>query len=329
MARIFIDGFESGDASSQGWTGSGHSVIAARPGFSGNYCLEVSVLTDYCLRTIPLKSELYVALKYEPNVASSTTSGIISFCYGSTVLVSIQRTTANYVRAQRGTSTTLQTATEKPLLVDNVYLIEVHVKIGDSDGVVQVKVNGTMVIDYSGDTKPGSDTQFNTILLGYITSGYYGYGYYDDIVLDDANWIGNTKIQGIVPNGAGTTTQWTPSAGNNWDCVDEVPPSDSDYVSVNSVDQVDLYSASNLSGTIGSIKCVQVQARCVQEGAPTPTSLKLGLRTGGTNYWGSSQTVPSGSPNGLVGLWEQNPNTSSDWTESDVNGLEIGIQSAA
>jgi len=151
---------------------------------------------------------------------------------------------------------------------------------------------------------------------------------FDNVVIDNTSWPGKTNIQAIRPTGAGNSTQWTPSAGNNWDCVDEVPASDADNVVTNANDQVDFYAAGNLVGAIDSVVCVQVQARAVKEGAPTPQNLALGVRTGGADYFSSDKAVPTAAKS-LFNLWAQNPNTAALWTKTDVDGAEIGIKSRA
>ena len=124
--------------------------------------------------------------------------------------------------------------------------------------------------------------------------------HFDNVVIDDAAWPGKTNIQAIRPDRSrGNSTQWTPSAGANWDCVDEVPASDADNVVTNANDQVDLYAAGNLVGTIDSVVCVQVQARAVKEGVATPQNLALGVRTGATDYFSSDKIIPTAAKSRL------------------------------
>ena len=70
-------------------------------------------------------------------------------------------------------------------------------------------------------------------------------------------------------NGAGAHTALTPSAGSNYQCVDEVPPSDADYVSTtvskdSDANQYDLYTLSNTalpaSGVV-SAACLFVRSQ--------------------------------------------------------------------
>lgn len=149
----------------------------------------------------------------------------------------------------------------------------------------------------------------------------------DNIILDDANWIGDTKIQAIHPTGAGTTTQWTPSAGANYTCVDEIPAVDTDWVETNTINLTDTYASSNLTGVIDNIKCVQVQARSMKEGAPTPLNIDLVVNSAGTDYLSTDKAVQSVTYKPIYFIWETDPATATPWLEATVNAAEIGIKS--
>ena len=56
------------------------------------------------------------------------------------------------------------------------------------------------------------------------------------------SWIGQGGVYLCPINGAGTVTGMTPSEGSNYACVDEVPASDTDYVSSADVADIDLYT---------------------------------------------------------------------------------------
>src|SRR3990172_7953604 len=134
--------------------------------------------------------------------------------------------------------------------------------------------------------------------------------YYDDIVFDDAAYPGNTKIAGLIPNGAGFSSQWDPSAGLNYQCVDELPPSDADFVSTNVVNEVDTYALSDLPSEAATIKCVQVHCRARKEGSATPQNINLAVRTTGGDAYSADQALES-SFKPHINHWENNPGTSS------------------
>jgi hypothetical protein len=146
-------------------------------------------------------------------------------------------------------------------------------------------------------------------------------------VFDNASWIGDTVVLGLSPSGAGNAAQWDPSAGSNYACVDEVPPSDTDYVSTNINDEIDTYAISDLPSVV-SVKAVQVLARARKEGVSTPQNIALVLRTGSTDYPSEDQALNT-TFMGHIKLWEQNPNTAAAWTESGVNGIEAGVKARA
>lgn len=329
MARIFIDGFESGEHDM--WDTEVNATVVSSAGLDmdGDYCLDLNSLAEYLQKDITANDEMYFAFLYR--TANDTLGkSILVLLKDSTVLVQIRRNiTSKKIEVTRG-ATLIDTGSQS-LGVNTTYLIEVHVKIADAGGAIDVKVDGISDITFSGDTKVGADTQFNSVILGYSSvagAATYAYTYYDNFIMDDTAWIGNTNIQAVVPTGAGTTTGWAPSVGANYECVDEKPPSDADYVSINANDVIDTYVAGNMAGSIGSVKCVQVQSRVRTEGAPTPTNLKLIVRSGATDYLSGDKIIPA-SEKSLWNLWENNPADSLAWEEADVNAMEIGIKSAA
>jgi hypothetical protein len=329
MSRIFIDGFESGQDDL--WDAESNATVISSAGLDmdGNYCLDLNGTAEYIEKNVTADDEMYFAFLYRPT-NSTTSEEMIVLYYNSTVMLHLLRTnniTGN-IKAHRGIFTLLDTGTHG-LTINTTYLIEVRFKIADSGGRVEVKVDGVQDINFTGDTKEGTNTQFNKVRLGYgPAASYTSLAYFDNFIMDDAAWIGDTKIQKILPTGGGSSTIWTPSVGANWDCVNERPASDVDYISTNAVDQVDTYQASDMAGAINTVKCVQIQSRTESDGAPTPTNLKLAVRSGGTNYFSGDKSVPA-APKSLWNLWETNPADSLAWEEADVNAMEIGIKSAA
>lgn len=322
MSRIFIDGFESGG--SHLWdTRVGLSVSSGIAGMDGNYCLYANQM-DYAEKIVPSKSEYWCAFRFRPS--SSSNAAVVSFYNNTNLLGYLKRNTStNVLEAWRNGA--LLASGSATVAAGTTYLIEVHYKPDSANGVFQVKVNGIADIDFAGNS--GTTADINRVRLGFFSGTIYAYCYYDNFILDDSGWIGDTRIQVIQPTGAGNSTQWDPSTGSNWDCVDEIPASETDYVYTNTADEVDLYTFSNLSGNIESIKCVQVQALAKKEGLPTPQSLQLAVRSGGTNYFSGSKALPSTIPKAVCHLWETDPNSGSAWTESGVNNAEFGFKSVS
>jgi hypothetical protein len=330
MARELIDGFENGDFGLCASYGAAGAIKTPVPtGMFGGYCADLTGSNGYnafLKYNLVAAAEKYFAFKVYPTLLGIR---ILTIYKDATVLMYLkQNSTSGKIEAYVGAGL-VATGTAVLSINVNAYLIELRYKIADAGGVIQVKVNGVLDIDYSGDTKPGTDTQMNFLLLGFVSGSTVGCYYIDDLIIDTANWIGDTRIQGIKPDGAGSSTQWTPSTGSNYACVDEIPPDDIDYVAINANDQLDLYSLANPVSAINTVKCVQIQARCNKEGTPTPQNLKLAVRTHSTNYESAAQAVQANFPKSLAARWEVNPNTSTAWTLQELQDMEAGFKSAA
>lgn len=324
MARLFIDGFESGTADLFTATGNLKIVTASTYGMTGNYALSVPLAAQAFKYLETTKSELYVAFKWRTDSLSDGQRIIEFWDTTPTLMLKVYPyNTSGSIGIMRGT-TLLDNSDDGVISANTTYLIEVYYKPLNTGGICTVKVNGIEVASASGvDTTDGAEA-INMI-------GFYPYAYtcyYDDIVIDDADWIGQTYIEGIVPSGAGTTTQWDPSTGSNYACVDELPASDTDYISTNTTNEIDTYAMGNLTSEIGTIKCIQVRARSLYEGAPTPTHQQLVVRSGGTDYFSADKDVGTTAA-GIFHIWETNPADDAAWEEADVNAIEAGVKATA
>ncbi len=113
---------------------------------------------------------------------------------------------------------------------------------------------------------------------------------------------------------------------NHYQNVDEVTP-DEDTTEVRGMSDYnwgrDLYNLPASSGT-GTINKITVYARCWTEGTPARTSLKIACKTEGTAYEGTEKTI-STSWVTYSQEWAVNPDTSSAWTWTQIDALQIGI----
>lgn len=319
MARIWVDGFENGDVSQ--YYPTAFTTITSVSGdinWSGTYFLRLyGYLYKELISSLP---EVFVKFRYK----TASYQGFLVFKDSSNAsLLTISTNSTGKIVAHSGYYSTAIATSSLSIEKNKVYLFEIRYKPLNSGGVVQIKIDGSLFIDFAGDTTSGLES-VKFIAL----ESQSDYGYFDDYVIDDANWIGNTKIQAIVPTGAGNSSQWTPSTGSNYACVDERPSSDADFVSTNTVNNIDTYAFGDMTGLIGSIKSISAMARCGYSGIPVPKNIKLVTRIAGTDYVGDDRFVPMSFAN-LYQLWENNPATSSEWSESIINGSEFGIKAVA
>lgn len=337
MARIFIDGFENGSYTL--WTRPpANNGVSSSTKYGHNYAADLQSCLDYALLTLSTTyTTIYFQMRFRINALPVVVSNIlISFSNSSgSWQACLAMNTSGKLYAIRGGKDGTTLATGGTTISANTwYLLEGKLVIDSSSGIFQVKLNSVaspLEIDYSGNTQGAADSIIKYVRIGDGWDGANGIShlYIDDFVLDDAEMPGGTTIQGLQVAGRNVANQWTPSSGFNFDCVDEIPPSDVDKVSATSVDLVDLYPVTSPVQGCGTIKCVQVAARSYLTGSPTPTKVKVVVKTHDTEYDSDALNPSTGLANSRCVLHATNPNTSSAWTFAELQALMIGMKSAS
>lgn len=326
MARIFIDGFENN--SMEFWSVAGNNYIASSsgvPGFKGNYCMRI-YQNGYALKTLstPLAS-MKMAFKIQKIFSGGYDRDLVRFLDSAdnTCLSLIFNNISHKLEARLGSyNGTLLASGNTVFNSGETRHIEIAYAPLNSGGILTVRFGGVNELTYTGDTTAGLEN-ITKIIFGTASSDYGVDMFLDDVVIDNTNWIGNTYIQKGQVSGAGTTTQFTPSAGANYQCIDEIPYSDTDYNSSNTVGHIDTFPITAITGAIISVKSVQLEARIAYEG--TPTHIQLGCRSGGVNYF-ADDFLPILSFRKVSKILELNPDGNIEWTKSAVNAMEIGYK---
>lgn len=334
MARIFIDGFENGDLGN--WSYAGRADLYSSSlvsGFKGVY----NIFTDRNSQLAHLFSPSLTTLKMAFKICRQGTDDgagdIIRFKDSATTvcLILLLNSITSKLEVHLGEyNGTLLASGNTAFVRGETRLIEIAYTPLNSGGTITVKMDGVQELTYTGDTTAGLEN-ISIIHFGDI-GGNSGRGVemcLDDVVVDDINWIGNTYIQKGQVSGAGTTTQFTPSgAVSNYECVDEIPYSDTDFNYSNTIGHIDSFAISPMTGAVSDIKSVQLEARISYEGTPTPTHVQLGVRSGGTDYF-DTDISPALSFGKTLKILELNPNGNVAWTEETVNSMEIGYKVTA
>ena len=323
MSRVFIDGFEHNSLSSL-WEVVNGATIVSSPVITGNYSARIHQVQylEKCLESS--YSELFFAFKF--NFYEIGGDPLIYFSDSDhNINLGIRRYNG-VLRVHRGNygDTVLANGT-KYINYNQTYLIEIYVKPLNSGGVIEIKIDGTQEVYYTGDTTKYNE---NVKYFRFGNGSQYAYYYLDDVIVDDSGWIGNTRIKALTISGAGNSSQWTPLSGSNYENVDELPHSDTDYNYTNSIGNIDTYALNNINWNVYSIKSIQVQCRASYEGNPTPTHIQLVTRVNGTDYFSSDLSTGLSFSN-VINVWDLNPDDSQIWEEADINALEIGIKATA
>lgn len=331
MARIFMTGFEAGSLDVLGATEGGYIAISSAQKRSGTRSLLIDgVHTRGSIYLPSAMTEFYMRLAVLPTGGYFNYSRVfLALRSGGTDRLQFYTPANAYAPIRVGRPRAIDAfVAEGGGLSDLAWAcLEIHIH-ADVAGHLEVKQDGTSIISYDGDLS-GS---INQIVLGGATfSGipYALYAYYDDIAINDTTgtennaWPGRGGIYPIHPVGEGNSTMLVPSTGDNWACVDEVPPNDADYVQSDTAEDKDTYALDASGLPAGQIHAVQWLARATLDAVGTGSIARV-IRHAGIDYVGAAQELSTS----LVykrEILEVAPN-GEDWTIAMLNAIEAGVE---
>jgi hypothetical protein len=283
-------------------------------------------------------SEMYVSFDFAASTSNWSGINATIFCWksGGNNVGTLQWEGAGSYKLYTGNNATLvgQTAANWNVAANTWLTLELHIKIHASQGLLELRINGVDALSWSGNTAVGG-TLLDQISAWNGSTGNSQTLYWDNLVINDKtgarnnSWVGGAKVVWIRPTGAGTTTQLTPSSGNNFACVNENPPTMANFCSGAADGLLDTYALGDLAGGISRINAIRVDNLVIRQGLGPPRSIKPALRTGGQNIIAPvAQITPLSLGAICSNIWEINPVTGLPWTVADINALEAGGQVA-
>lgn len=213
------------------------------------------------------------------------------------------------------------------------YYLEFKVIFSATVGRIYTYIDNVLVDDSTAslNTMSTANAYCNAFVLGGNAASIFGSTrYYDDVVVGDTTGsfcndrLGDVWIQTVMPTGAGTNTAWDPSAGNNWDCVEEIPPSTAEYVETAVLNEIDDYATANVVSTTGTVHAVVVKAYAQKTSAGTR---KISGATTSNAVAGVGTEVALATDYHYVASpIYQNPDGPVAWTITTVNAAEFGVK---
>lgn len=334
MALVWVDGFDYYSTSYIGERGytlvnEGSISIASttpRSG-SGNYLRTNAESTSWNFAFPAISSfKLGFALRIAgmSTLGSNYTLGSYGNADSSTQFCLMLNNAGNIILKRGNFNGTTLVTSSNALITNTWYHIEVIVTVSNTVGTCEVKVNGSSSgwINSTGLDllNTGSTENINRILF---TSMGINNTDFDDLWLDDATSHGDCKVVTLSPTGAGNSSQWTPSSGSNYACVDESTPDTADYVETSTTTNRDSYAFGNLSSS-AAIKGVQAVALAKKTDAGS-RSIQLSARISSTQY-DSADIALQDSSAYKTKIWDNSPATASAWTQSEVDNAEFGYE---
>lgn len=196
------------------------------------------------------KQTLFFGTALNPNVFGGVFNGyLVLFNDAGTTQIKLGISGAGALVVLRGNDPfpTELGRTANGLVTAGIYqYIEIKVVISNTVGEVIVRLNGTTVLTLSNvDTQETGNAYVN--IVQFMSLGGGGNWRHDDSYLNDETGSENNGFEGAItmnvlpPIADGSPVAWSPSAGANWECVDEIPPSTADFVFSDSVGDLDQY----------------------------------------------------------------------------------------
>ncbi len=333
MTLLFMDGCQGGDTASKWDSGSSGTRVTSTPRFTGAAAIGNVTAT----KSFTAASEIFVAAAIYWSAASTNTWIAIKGDTGATTHLTIVRnSTSGFLELRRGTNAGTLLATGTTVIPLTAWTqLQVRATIADSGGVCQIRLNGssTNEIDYTGDTKnAGTNTTIDQIGVSTSSAAYL---LTDVAILNTSGsanntWPGDVRVYTLSPSGNGNTSQGTNSATsnstNNYQSVDELPYSSTDYVGVTTAGNGDSYAMSDLPAGVTTVLAAQVNINVAKSDAGAK-SVKRRIRSGGTTYAGSAVLLGTSYVT-VSEVLENDPATSAAWTPTNVNAAEVGFEAA-
>lgn len=195
----------------------------------------------------------------------------------------------------------------------------------------ELRVDGITVLNLTGrDYNNGSaPTQFRIYASDLKT-------YYDDLIIWNTagaaptDWIGDTRIDTLLPDGDTATVDWTANTGTDWQAVDDALNTNDDattYIASQTAAQESRFTLAALSGTSSIVHFVQPWARAARADTVSARTYRTLVLSNVTEDVGPSVVDP-----GTTYAWRRgdllalNPDDTAAWADADVNALEVGVE---
>jgi hypothetical protein len=249
--------------------------------------------------------------------------------------VGVGRSALGYFQAYRGRGaslnsggTLLGTGTVAPPLNAWVY-VEIKVTISATVGVVEVRVNGVVMLNLTGvNTLNTATVQQNSIHI-YGTDGFYGWDDFYCLNTDGSapqnDFLGECEVLEMVPEtGNGTHADSTPSTGVDRGAnVREATPSITTYNAIAVAGDEDSYNYP-APGSTGTIIGIQVSSLLLKSDGGVCSARNL-TRISGTDYYGTEQPVAT-NIGWRTDVSQVSPASGVAYTEAELTAAEFGVE---
>jgi hypothetical protein len=308
-----------------GWSISA-SVTVGNPGrFSGTYAAGPTG-NGNTFFTVPNLVTGYVGWALQSFLSSAAT--FLTFQNGNNIMYQVGINSAGFVVVYNNANVIVGTSAY-PIAFSQWYYLEASLVVDNTIGSIIVRAHNVPIVTITGidTTYGGAYTVFDRIC-------WYSGQFFQDVYINDDTTASNNTFEGeitsrhFVPTADGSLVQWTPSAGANFENVDDAVPGfdfDGSYNEANSVGLRDLFTKPAVTLITGqTIKAVQVTA-LARKVDPGTRKLALVTKSGATVNLSPDKDLATtyGEFRDTLVL---DPATGLPWTLAAVNAAEVGYE---
>ena len=296
-------------------------ITGAGTGRNGTQALRLTGVTNPNLSVVVGNiPTVYTEVAYRMQALPASDQPVIVYHDAGSWQMELRITPTGELRLTRNT-TPVAVTSGLGLSINTYHHIGLMVTVHDTAGIYEVRVNGVQKLFATGtDTKNTANAYVTDVrLYGYL--GVNGTVDYDDLIIASDGFSGDCAVKAIFPQGAGNYSQWSPSAGLGYQCVDEtLVNGDTDYVISATPGQRNSYDFATIGG--GLVKAVQ-QVSTMRKDDAGARNAKQFVRAGGTDYDGANIVV-AGSYVMQRQVLTTNPATGAAWTNAGLDAAEFG-----
>jgi len=201
--------------------------------------------------------------------------------------------------------------------------------------------NSTVVFSGSGENLANQGTDGADRITYSLFSNNQALISIDDIVIMDSTGSKNNDIPsepfvitGALPDGDGNRNEWDGSSGGpKYALIDDPvggPPEDNNHIQTDVTPEDELFTYASFTGQIDSgtaVVAVQVNTTATMETSGSRTCRPI-IREGAGEATGAN-FIPDMMHITYFEIFEDNPVDSVAWSQSDIEGMEVGVEAVS
>jgi hypothetical protein len=268
------------------------------------------------------QSAFWLTARYYIAATPTTTNAeVCSLLDGSVRRLTLRISSGVYQLVKRNSVGTVTTLVTSSVAISALTVQKLDIQVNYAvSGTVNIYLDGSLIISYSGDVTTDSATTLSSFVLGNTGSAVH---WSEGICTD-----GDTRALNLVtmaPNANGNTFSFDTGSYAN---INETTIDDTGLITSATAGQLAQFTvgSSGITGT-PAIRALCISARA-QKGGTGPQNCKMSVRTGGVDQLSSLLSLPA-AMNRTAYVFETNPGTSGPWAYNDLTaaGFNIGIRS--